>query len=93
MTDPRTLLLVLYLTFPHASSVIMQMFSCHTLAGGESWLYADLNIECYTPSHWFHIGAAIFFLVIYPLGVPLYFLVILRVNQVRQSTFSIYFNF
>jgi hypothetical protein len=54
------------------------MFSCTTLESGVSYLDADFNIVCYDALHWRYIGAAIAWLLVVPIGVPSFFIWLLR---------------
>lgn len=50
--------------------------SCVTI-DGKGWLAADLKVECHGPEHTPYYRAAIFWLVMYPLGIPALFLFVL----------------
>jgi hypothetical protein len=53
------------------------MFPCQQI--GTSWLLTeDMHITCYTRLHWQYLAAAIVWLMLVPLGVPLFFYILLR---------------
>jgi hypothetical protein len=77
-------LLVLYIVYPGVSVAIFSMFSCTKLESGVAYLDADFNITCYDRQHWKYMGAAIVWLFIVPLGVPAFFIWLLRAFKVPQ---------
>ena len=54
------------------------MLSCTHLKSGVSYLDADFTIRCYDATHWRYVGAAVFWLFAVTLGIPLFFLWLLR---------------
>ena len=54
------------------------IFSCTTFESGRSFLDADFTITCYDQTHWNYIGAAIIWLFVVTLGIPMYFIWLLR---------------
>ena len=78
-------LLVLYMTYPGVSVTIFGIFSCTTLpVSGTAYLDADLAIQCYDREHWKYIAAGVVWLFVVPIGVPAYFLWLLRRFHVPQ---------
>lgn len=71
-------LLVLYVVYPGVSVAIFSIFSCTTLNSGRSYLDADLAITCYDAVHWRYIAAGVVWLFVVPVGVPCFFLRLLR---------------
>jgi len=77
-------LLVLYIVYPGVSVAIFQMFSCTKLKSGVAYLDADFTIVCYDKVHLRYVGGAIVWLFIVPLGVPAFFIWLLRRFKVPQ---------
>jgi predicted outer membrane repeat protein len=73
----QRMLMLLYLVYPGVSVAIFGMFSCTTI-GAHSWLNLDMNIPCYDRTWWRYCGGAIIWLVLVPVGVPLFFNFLLR---------------
>merc|ERR1719181_1458592 len=68
-------LLLLYIVLPTASLAIFKLFVCtEELADGTSFLKADLSIQCYTPQYKGYATLAAVGILVYPIGIPLYFL-------------------
>merc|ERR1719181_1087235 len=68
-------LLLLYIVLPTASLAIFKLFVCtEELADGTSFLKADLSIQCYTPQYKGYATLAAFGILVYPIGIPFYFL-------------------
>ena len=57
---------------------IFSIFSCTTLQSGRAFLDADLAITCYDRLHWRYIAAGIAWLFVVPIGVPYFFIWLLR---------------
>jgi hypothetical protein len=70
-------LVVLYLAYPAVSQVVISIFNCQQV-GDASYLRADFREQCYTPRHTAHMKAAVFWILVYPVGVPLLFWAALR---------------
>ena len=60
------------------------MFSCTTLKNGVSYLDADARIVCYDAVHKSYMGGAAVWLVLVPVGIPAFFLWLLRRFKVPQ---------
>ena len=56
------------------SVAIFEVFSCTTLANGESFLDADVSVRCYDATHYRYMGAAAFWLLAVTLGIPAFFI-------------------
>ena len=69
---------VLYVVYPGVSVAIFSIFSCTTLNSGHAFLDADLAIVCYDRLHWRYIAAGIAWLFVVPIGVPYFFVWLLR---------------
>jgi hypothetical protein len=72
-------LVVLYIAYPSVSQVVVNMLSCQQLRGSEGdadapyYLRADFRIRCYTPTHRAYMAAAAWWIIVFPVGVPLLF--------------------
>eukprot|EP00455_Lapot_gusevi_P034469 TRINITY_DN379_c0_g1_i2.p1 TRINITY_DN379_c0_g1~~TRINITY_DN379_c0_g1_i2.p1 ORF type:complete len:631 (+),score=258.67 TRINITY_DN379_c0_g1_i2:174-1895(+) len=68
----RIILFLMFLIYPTVSASVLGVFVCKN-AGGTSYLLADMSEACFT-SAWnqYAIFAGVFILV-YPLGIPLFF--------------------
>ena len=64
--------------------LVPAQFSCTQLASGKAYLDADLSITCYDKRHRSYIGAAVVWLFIVPVGVPYFFIRLLRHFKVPQ---------
>jgi len=80
----QRVLLILYLCYPGVSVAIVGMFSCVTLKSGESFLNADLNIVCWDKLHWRYVAAAVVWVFVVPVGVPVLFIRLLHRFHVPQ---------
>ena len=60
------------------------MFSCTKLKSGVAYLDADFTIVCYDKVHLRYVGGAIIWLFLVPLGVPVFFIWLLRRFKVPQ---------
>jgi hypothetical protein len=59
-------------------------FSCTKFKSGAAYLDADFNITCYDRQHWKYLGAAVVWLFVVPIGVPAFFIWLLRHFKVPQ---------
>lgn len=79
-------LLVTFLVYSSASSVVFQMFACDTLDDGNRYLRADYTILCDSPKHRFFEVYASFMIAIYPVGIPvLYTGLLLKDRRLLQD--------
>ncbi|KAG5177756.1 hypothetical protein JKP88DRAFT_264944 [Tribonema minus] len=70
-----------FLIFSTTSTVVFQTFACDDnleRQNGHSYLYADYSVECYTPQHTHYRIYAASFVLVYPVGIPLTYFVLLR---------------
>jgi hypothetical protein len=67
---------MIFLLYPTVSRRAFQVFDCHDLDRGESWLKADYAIDCNDLGSMQLLG--LFFVVVYALGVPCVFFALLR---------------
>ena len=74
-------LLVTFLVYSSVSSVVFQMFACEGLDDGRRYLQADYTIVCDSPKHRaFQVYAGLMILL-YPLGIPILYAVLLFSNR------------
>ena len=60
-----------------ASATIFQAFACDTLESGVSYLRVDHRLECYTRSHRSFMVYASVMTVVYPIGIHLWYSIVL----------------
>ena len=72
------LFVVLFLIYPSTSAAIFATFQCEELDDGTTWLRADLSIDCQSDKHSLFWGYAALMALIYPMGTPLLYYVMLR---------------
>ena len=76
-TCQQRMLMLLFVVYPGVSISIFGMFPCTQI--GTSWLLTlDMRIVCYDRLHWEYTAAAIVWLLLVPIGVPLFFNILLR---------------
>ena len=66
------------------SVAIFAIFTCTSFESGNSYLDADARIMCYDSIHRRYIGGAVVWLLLVPVGVPAFFLFLLRRFKVPQ---------
>jgi hypothetical protein len=86
---------LLFVVFPLVSAVAVQAFDCEHFDSGESWLRADFSVQCgsggddglatLTPEYASVRLVASLAIIIYPVGVPLFFLLLLLVCRKQLS--------
>ena len=74
-------ILVVYVFLPVASRTIFGLFQCEAFDGGYKMLVADYSVSCNTDTYTLMYSFAITMLIIWPVGVPLCFSVILFSNR------------
>lgn len=70
-------LLLLFFVYSSVSSTVFRMFSCDSLDDGEEYLRADYRIMCTDAKHRALQVYAGFMIAVYPVGIPLLFVVLL----------------
>jgi len=65
-----------FLMWPNVCSTILGMFVCKDV-NGTSYIVTDMSVECYDSKWWSYVGPALFFILAYPVGVPLLFFYLL----------------
>jgi hypothetical protein len=63
---------------------IFGIFSCTRVESGRAYLDADVNIQCFVGKHPGYVGAGIIWIVVVTLGVPAFFIALLRHFKVPQ---------
>jgi hypothetical protein len=91
----KVCLYLLFLVYPATSSSVLKMFHCSTLQNGRSYLAVDMSVECSGAApvrtqllgdahgYSFYRGLAVFFIGVYPIGVPLLFFLVLWCKRDR----------
>ncbi|CAN0338896.1 unnamed protein product [Ascophyllum nodosum] len=75
-------LLLTFLVFTSASTVVFKTFGCENDAvAGKSYLRADYSLSCKTKTHIHYRIYAGFMLLVYPIGIPLLYAFILWKNR------------
>lgn len=74
-------LFVVFFVYSSVSSVLFQMFACERLEDQVYYLRADYSIDCESTRHSTLQVYSAFMISVYPLGIPLFFLVSLRKDK------------
>lgn len=73
----NALIFVTFFVYSSVSSAVFRAFACDKLDDGNAYLRADYRIECDSPRHKaFQIYAGLM-IVVYPVGIPLFYALIL----------------
>ena len=83
-TTAARLLALLNLCYAPVAQAVLTLFSCRTIGGG-AWLSADVGTQCFTPLYDSYRAAAVFWLLVYPIGVPALSLALLYFYRIPQS--------
>lgn len=70
-----------YVVLPSSSRVLFKFLICQDFEDGTSWLKADYQIECGTPAYRAQTIYVMIMIIIFPIGIPLTFLTLLRRNR------------
>jgi hypothetical protein len=76
----KLILFALFLVYPSVSANVISMFVCQ-LIDGKSLMLADLTLECGDPRWMQYLYPAIAIIVVYPIGIPSFFLGVLMYNR------------
>ena len=71
------LLFLSFLVYSSVSSTVFRMFACDPLDDGNTYLRADYRIICTDTKHKLHQAYAAVMIVVYPVGIPLLYAVLL----------------
>jgi hypothetical protein len=80
-----------FLTFSAVSSPAFQAFSCEAFSDGSSFLMVDYSVRCNSTEHLNVLKLAITIIVLYPVGVPLLYLLLLFSS--RRTALSAHLGF
>lgn len=78
----RVYLYFLFLIFPVTSSTVLRHYIC-TNVDGVKFLEVDLRVKCYTDLWNLVSYLSTTFIILYPVGIPVFFFVLLRKNRMR----------
>jgi hypothetical protein len=70
-----------FLLYPSLSQRVYSLYDCHDLDTEESWLRDDYFVDCNDSSHTVHQAVGFVFMALYPIGVPIGFLYLLRTSK------------
>ena len=70
------MVLVMYSLFPSLVRSAASIFNCTDLIEGRRYLVADLTVTCYEGWHAWYVVAATFFVVLFCIGIPFVFTVL-----------------
>ena len=76
----KLFLYCLFLIYPSLSSTVLRQFVCLSIDSTQ-WLLTNLRVQCYTSDWYFYSYVSIPFIVLYPIGIPLFFFVLLASNR------------
>ncbi|CAM9381315.1 unnamed protein product, partial [Laminaria digitata] len=81
-------LFLMFLVFSSVSSTVFRMFACDSLDDGGEYLRADYRILCTDAKHRALQVYAAIMIVVYPVGIPLLFAVLLYRHRVVLSDYG-----
>jgi hypothetical protein len=67
----------LLLLYPRVASSCLQVYVCHAVENVD-YLVADFNLNCYTSEWTTYALINIIFLILYPIGIPVFFFLLIR---------------
>jgi hypothetical protein len=73
-------LVLSFVIFAPASTIILQAFVCESFDDGSSYMYADYSLSCQTQLHEQYVIYAAVMVIVYPIGIPLFYLYLLWSN-------------
>lgn len=76
----KLFLYILFLIYPGESSTILRLYICKDF-DGQGYLLADTRQQCYTDLWNLFTLASIPLILIYPIGIPAFFYLLLRTNK------------
>lgn len=76
----RLLLLTVFLLYPYVSRMVLSVYNCSNI-DGELFLIADFSLHCGTPLWSSYAGGMAIFILLYPIGIPLVYFMILRSHR------------
>lgn len=78
----KLFLYILFLIYPSESSTILRLYICKDV-DGTGYLLTDVRIQCYTDTWHIYTLASIPLILLYPVGIPAFFYVLLRSNKTQ----------
>lgn len=76
----RMFLYILFLIYPGVSSTVLRLYICKNVFG-KHYLLTDVRVECYTETWTYFAYSSISLVILYPIGIPLFFYSLLRINR------------
>jgi hypothetical protein len=76
----KLFLYFLFVIYPGVSTIVLNHYNCKSIADHGSYILSDLRVPCYEGDWPTFSYLGILFIIIYPVGVPLFFFILLRVN-------------
>ena len=80
----KLFLFTLFLIYPGVSSICLRLFVCRRINGAD-YLLADFTKNCYDAEWRQYAYIDIFFIALYPVGIPVFFFILLWTNRKRLS--------
>ena len=77
-------MVVLNIVYAPVSEAVVAVFACRKV-GDKSWLFRDISSQCGTAEHRFFVRLAIFWVVLYVVGIPLIFVALLVYYRVPHT--------
>eukprot|EP00854_Cymbomonas_tetramitiformis_P010292 gene10292-12174_t len=77
------MLLFLFMIYPSASQYAVSIFACEDVYGVHR-LIADVRIQCYTSQHYVFLAFGALALLLFPIGIPAYYLWLMQQYEVPQ---------
>lgn len=77
-------LFTIFLMWPNVCRVTLAMFACKEVEGTH-YVLEDMSLECYTERWYKYMWPALVMVLLYPIGVPLFFYYQLRSNRSRLT--------
>ena len=66
------------------SEQVVSIFAC-TRVGSALYLVDEPSIQCYTEMHWRYLRLGIFWLLVYPIGIPVFYYILLLYFRIPQG--------
>ena len=76
----KLFLYCLFLVYPSLSSTVLRQHVCLTI-DNTYWLLTNLRVQCYTSDWYYYSYVSIPFIILYPIGIPLFFFMLLASNR------------
>jgi IPT/TIG domain/Tyrosine-protein kinase ephrin type A/B receptor-like len=81
-------LFTMFLVYPHVSATILRMYVCREVEG-KYYLLADFKTRCYESRWNEYVPYSIFAIILYPIGIPLWFLHLLLRYRKRFRSIAV----